>query len=124
MLKKYSLNNRASSFAEQAILIIVVATALLAMHVYIRRGIQGKMRDTADNIADQYAPNKTVSTIVSGLKSTVVTKIELVDAIIIDDDGQEKQVKVTIINTDIDKPEVNLETSDEKTPDLEDNLFE
>lgn len=39
------------SATEYAVLLAVVAAALLAMQVYIKRGIQGRMRDLADQIA-------------------------------------------------------------------------
>ncbi|MEW6170034.1 MAG: hypothetical protein AB1472_00490 [Candidatus Omnitrophota bacterium] len=109
---------------EYGILITAIATALLVMQVYVKRGIQGKIRQTSDNISEQYAPGKTSSDRQMTLTSSVVTKTTLEDKVIIDDDGQEKKVKVTIINTDTDEPEKSLEQSDEKTPNLEDNLFE
>ena len=55
--------NKAQSTLEYAVLIIVVAAALFAMQAYFKRGVQGKMRDTADNIGGgaMYSPGATYS---------------------------------------------------------------
>ncbi|MFA5411446.1 MAG: hypothetical protein WC321_06300 [Candidatus Omnitrophota bacterium] len=39
---------RASAFMEYAIILGVVATALLTMNIYVKRGLQGKVKDMAD----------------------------------------------------------------------------
>lgn len=39
--------------------ITCVVAALLAMQVYFKRGIQGRLRQTADALGQQYAPKKT-----------------------------------------------------------------
>ena len=40
-------------------LIIIVIGALLSIQVYIKRGIQGRLRSAADDIGDQYAVGNT-----------------------------------------------------------------
>ncbi len=54
---------KAQSTLEYSILIIVVAGALLAMTIYIKRGIQGRWRGQIDNFGDQYDPTVAVSNI-------------------------------------------------------------
>lgn len=57
------------STAEFAVLVAVVAAALIAMQVYLKRGIQGRVKDLASQIAPddsgkgakQYEPGKTIS---------------------------------------------------------------
>lgn len=50
------------SIIEYAMFIAVVVLALLAMQVYFKRGIQGKMKDMADQISPAlYNPNLTTS---------------------------------------------------------------
>jgi uncharacterized protein (UPF0333 family) len=45
---------------ELSILVFCIAAALLAMGAYIKRGIQGRLRQTADNIGTiAYAPGET-----------------------------------------------------------------
>jgi len=40
---------------EYALIIAVVVGALLAMQVYVRRGVQGKLREATDDIGGQYS---------------------------------------------------------------------
>lgn len=61
------LRKRGQSTLEYAVLIVVIIAALVAMQVYLKRGLQGRMRESADQIGDQFSPgyttsNKTIST--------------------------------------------------------------
>ncbi len=51
MLRKWS--KRAQSTAEYAILIAVVVGAVVAMQIYVRRGLQGRVKDIVDNVGDK-----------------------------------------------------------------------
>ena len=54
------LNKRkGQSTLEYAILIVVVIMALIAIQAYLKRGVQGMMRDSADQIGEQFAPEST-----------------------------------------------------------------
>jgi uncharacterized protein (UPF0333 family) len=60
MLKHF--NNRrkkGQSTLEYAILIIVIIGALLSIQVYIKRGVQGRLKGAADDIGDQFSPGNT-----------------------------------------------------------------
>ena len=46
-------NRKAQSTVEYAVLIAVVAGALLAMQIYMKRGAMGKLRSSTDQIGDQ-----------------------------------------------------------------------
>ncbi len=46
---------RAQGTLEYVILVVVIVTALLTMNVYIKRGIQGRLRSSADDIGDQFS---------------------------------------------------------------------
>ena len=50
---------KGQSTLEYAILIIIILGALLAIQVYIKRGIQGRLKESADNIGDQFSPGNT-----------------------------------------------------------------
>ena len=50
---------KAQSTLEYAIIIAVVVGALLAMQVYIKRGIQGKLQASTDSIGEQYSAGNT-----------------------------------------------------------------
>ncbi len=55
------LNRRGQSTLEYAVLIVVIIAALVAMQVYLKRGIQGRMRESSDQIGDQFSPGYTTS---------------------------------------------------------------
>ncbi len=43
------------SVLEYAILMVIVIAALLSLQVYIKRGIQGRLKSSADEIGDGYS---------------------------------------------------------------------
>ncbi len=65
---KYIRKIKGQSTLEFAILIVIIIGALLAIQVYIKRGIQGRLRSAADDIGDQFSPGNTNYT------KTTVTK--------------------------------------------------
>lgn len=52
---------RAQSTLEYGVLIAVIVAALIAMQVYIKRGVQGRLRTASDDIGDQFSPGYTTS---------------------------------------------------------------
>lgn len=50
------LKNRGQSTLEYAVVIAVIIGALLATQVYFKRGIQGRFKQSADDIGEQFAP--------------------------------------------------------------------
>ncbi len=58
---------------EVVILIGFVVAALIAMGVYMKRGIQGRLRDSTDQIGEQYSAGQTTGTYVT---NTGMTQVE------------------------------------------------
>lgn len=56
---KYLRNAKGQSTLETAVLIMIVIGALLSIQVYIKRGVQGRLRSAADDIGDQYSAGNT-----------------------------------------------------------------
>ena len=54
-MKKFLKKCKAQSTLEYAVLIMIVIGALLSIQIYIRRGIQGRLRQASDDIGDQYS---------------------------------------------------------------------
>ncbi len=52
---------------EYAVLIIIVVGALLSIQMYIKRGVQGRLKSSSDDIGDQFSPGNT-----NYIKSTTV----------------------------------------------------
>ena len=50
---------RGQSTLEYVILIIIILGALLSIQVYIKRGIQGRLKSATDDIGDQFKPGGT-----------------------------------------------------------------
>lgn len=53
---------RGQSTLEYVILTGFVVAALIAMGVYMKRGIQGKLRESTDSVGEQYSAGNTTST--------------------------------------------------------------
>lgn len=52
---------KAQSVLEYAVVVVVFISALLAMQIYLKRSVQGRLRETADSIGQQYSPGNTSS---------------------------------------------------------------
>ena len=50
---------KGQSTVEYAVLIIIVIAALLTIQNYIKRGLQGRMKQATDDIGDQFSPGNT-----------------------------------------------------------------
>ena len=68
-------NRRGQSMAEYAIVLTVVIGAIVAMQLYVKRGLQGKVRDVTDDVGvgltttkhtSQYEPYYTSSNMQTG----------------------------------------------------------
>jgi Flp pilus assembly pilin Flp len=55
------LTSRGQSTLEYAVLIVVIIAALIAMQVYLKRGVQGRIRESSDQIGESFSPGYTVS---------------------------------------------------------------
>ena len=51
-------NHRGQSTAEYAVVIGVVVAAIIAMQVYVRRGMQAKVKDVTDHFTSQFGSTK------------------------------------------------------------------
>ena len=53
------LSARGQSALEYTTLIVCLIAALLAMGTYIKRGVQGRLKESGDELGQQYDPNNT-----------------------------------------------------------------
>lgn len=56
-------NRKGQSTVEIAVLFAVIVGALVAMQIYLKRGAMGKLRETADQIGEQFSPTQTSSSL-------------------------------------------------------------
>jgi len=61
------LNKKGQNTLEYAVIIAVIVAALIAMQGYIKRGVQGKLKASADDIGDQFSAQNTASNSTSQL---------------------------------------------------------
>ena len=60
---KFLKKAKGQSTMEYAILIIIIIGALVSIQVYIKRGVQGRLKSAADDIGEQFSPGNTNATI-------------------------------------------------------------
>jgi uncharacterized protein (UPF0333 family) len=58
---RWLLNKKAQNTLEYALLIAVVVGAFVIMQIYGKRGVEGKLRSSADDIGSQFDPLATES---------------------------------------------------------------
>jgi len=95
--------NKGQSTLEYAILIIIIIGALLSIQVYIKRGVQGRLKSATDDIGDQFSPGNTKAEIKTITTSTSVdtfvggvTRSELT----VDGETIEEDSSMNIINVE------------------------
>ncbi len=52
-------HRRGQSTLEYAVLVIIIVGALLTVQNYIKRGVQGRLKSSTDDIGDQYSEGNT-----------------------------------------------------------------
>lgn len=109
---------KAQSTLEYAVLVAIVVAALLSMQIYIKRGLQGGFRVSADNFGEQYAPKHTSSDISVRQESHTITNVTTIE---VEDAASNKLVTTTDIATDYDR---TTRSGTENIGEFESNLFE
>jgi len=51
-----NLHKKGQSTLEYAVIIAVVVAALIAMQTYVKRGLQGRLKQASDDIGEQFSP--------------------------------------------------------------------
>lgn len=69
------LNRKAQSTLEYAVLISVVVAALLGIQIYVKRGMQGRIRSSTDQIGEQFDARKTDYDYTTKRTSTTVEEV-------------------------------------------------
>ena len=117
---------RRQSALEYAVLIAVVAAALLAMQVYMKRGFSGGWRNASDSLGEQYEPKNTTSKLTTTVTGTSVTKSELLlQQDFKDSNGVAKKANMIQTTTTIDAndPETTSRTGNETVGPIGTNLW-
>ena len=75
------LNKRGQTAVEYAVLLAVLVAAFAGMQVYLKRGAMGKLRSSADQMGEQYAPQHTTSHFTTTTHSNTITTSKLPDKV-------------------------------------------
>jgi hypothetical protein len=73
IIPKGQASRHGQTVLETAVLIVILVAALVAMQVYMKRGIQGRLRENMDSIGGQYDPERTTSDMITNQASSVTT---------------------------------------------------
>lgn len=73
--------SKGQSTLENAVIVIIVVGALIAMQNYIRRGIQGRWQSSIDGVGGQYDPNQATVDITHRVYGNTITNISAVSAL-------------------------------------------
>ncbi len=49
-------NRKGQSALEYSVLLAIIVAAIVVMQIYIKRGVQGRLREATDDIGEQYDP--------------------------------------------------------------------
>jgi LPS sulfotransferase NodH len=66
---------------EYMVLVIIVIGALIASGAYFKRGLQGRWKNSADELGDQYDPTRTNSSIIQSFFTNSVTVVSTENSI-------------------------------------------
>lgn len=93
---------RGQSTLEYAILIIIIIGALLSIQVYIKRGVQGRLKSAADDIGTQFSPGNTrvVKTMTTSSYTTEVGKQTGTSSVLLNNEITVDKLNSEIINTE------------------------
>lgn len=58
MLRTFN-RHKAQSTVEYAVLTAIIIGALLTIQTYVKRGVQGRLKSSSDDIGDQFSPGNT-----------------------------------------------------------------
>ena len=90
------------TITETAILFLVIVFAFVAMQVYLKRAMQGRLRGNIDQIGEQYDPQKTTSEYNMTHVSNTVTTTETQEGVALNPFGlpsQNRLVTTVVSNT-------------------------
>ncbi len=69
------MRRRGQTTLEYIVVIVILLGALLAMQTYIKRGLQGRMKSSVDELGDQYDPRVANTSILHTLVQITNTSI-------------------------------------------------
>ena len=69
------MHRQAQTSLEYAVLVSAVVAALVGMTIYMKRGMQGRLQQSAENIGQQYDPAKTTGNMTMTSRGHTITRV-------------------------------------------------
>ncbi len=117
---------KAQSTLEYAMVIVCIAGALIAMQIYVKRSIQGRLRNAADETGEQYSAKTTTSLTNQNIASTttIVASPIIVDNLSDPDDVHTSESREFIVPNRTENQTLTQNPGNyEETGKFEDKLF-
>lgn len=91
---------KGQSTLEYAILIIIIIGALLSIQVYIKRGVQGRLKSATDDIGTQFSPGNTnvIKTMRTSSRSSETFVDGQTDSILLEDENTYDLMNSDVMN--------------------------
>ena len=93
---------KGQSTLEYAVLIIIVIGALLSIQVYIKRGVQGRLKSATDDIGEQYSPGNTnvhmLTHVISNTRDTFMSGVS--NSVLLTEEVTNTEMNMGIINAE------------------------
>tara|TARA_B100000745_G_scaffold264753_1_gene189562 strand:+ start:99 stop:467 length:369 start_codon:yes stop_codon:yes gene_type:complete len=78
-LNKRRKFKKGQSLTEFTFLTVIIIGSFLAMQIYVKRGIQGRMKSAIDDLGDQYDPQRANTALVQRISSNTETTIVVIN---------------------------------------------
>ena len=69
---------RGQSLLEYTLLLVIIIAAFVTMQTYLKRGVQGRWKDSVDQLGDQYAPGLMNGVVTTKTSSTSESRLYVV----------------------------------------------
>ncbi len=109
-------DKKAQSTLEFAVVIMCVVAALLAMQIYLKRGMQGKLKQAADELGSAYSPGNTYS-------DTWIEQSSKVTTTVTTEDDHGSLATTSKIEYSADEPDTERRHGWEKVGSFESSLY-
>ena len=69
-------DTRGQSILEYVVIVVVVVAAVIAINIYMKRGVSGKLRESTDQIGEQFDIQKTETNITRNRTGTSLQTVQ------------------------------------------------
>ena len=100
----YLNQKRGQSTLEYAVLVVIIIGALLSIQFYLKRGIQGRLKSSADDIGDQYSVGNTnvLKTVKTHAKTRDTFQHGATNSVLVGKETTNTTEQSVILNTEVE----------------------